>query len=237
MNRALLIAGNVLLAGIAFAAGRILVNSTGAADVVPNAFAPKPPNLDDPNLRANAARKKLSELPLTLWVVPPLNDPAQVDGLALTTDLLVMPAAPRNASASEPKPPKFDPAPSAEEIAGLLSRTIAAVKRSHGVASVIVIDNASGIRRTLKVGDLYRDGWRVELIDTQSITLARKSSKVTVPVGFGLRRPLPTTPYLPPAANTGSSAGNESANTGTPSASSRPRRRIPRPGTSDDQEV
>lgn len=237
MNRALLIAGNVLLAGIAFAAGRTLVNSTGAAEFVPNAFAPKPPNLDDPNLRANAARQQLSELPLTLWAVEPLNDPAQVDGLALTTDLLAMPAAPQNASASEPKPPKFDAAPSAEQIAGLLSRTIAAVKRSDGVVSVIVIDNASGLRRTLKVGDLYRDGWRVELIDTQTVTLARKSAKVTIPVGFGLRRPLPATSYLPPAANTTSSAGNQSANSGTPPASSRPRRRIPRPGTSDDQEV
>ena len=237
MNRVLLIAGSVLLAGIAFAAGRILVNSSGATDVLQDAFAPEPPDLDDPTLRAKAARSQLAELPPTLWVAAPVNDPAWGDGLALTSDLTVMPAVPRNASASAPKPPKLDPAPSAEQIAGLLSRTIAAVKRSDGVASVIVIDNASGIRRTLKVGDPYRDGWRVELIDTQSITLARRSAKITVPVGFGLRRPLPATTYIPPAANTGSSAGNQSANSVAPPASSRPRRRIPRPGTSDDQEV
>ena len=237
MNRALLIAGSLLMAGLAFAAGRMLVDPTGASDIVQNASAPKPPKLGDPNLTAQTARERLSKLPPTLWAVVPLNDPAQVDGLALTTDLLAMPAAPQNASASEPKPPKFDAAPSAEQIAGLLSRTIAAVKRSDGVVSVIVIDNASGLRRTLKVGDLYRDGWRVELFDTQTVTLARKSAKVTIPVGFGLRRPLPATSYLPPAANTTSSAGNQSANSGTPPASSRPRRRIPRPGTSDDQEV
>ncbi|MFM2022352.1 MAG: hypothetical protein RJB02_2060 [Pseudomonadota bacterium] len=237
MNRALLTAGSLLLAGLAFAAGRILVNSTGATDVVPNAFAPEPPNLDDPNLTAKAAYERLSELPLSVWVVAPLNDPAQVDGLMLTTDLPVMPAVPISASDRAPKPPKFASMPSAGQIAGLLSRSIAAVKRSDGVASLVVIDTANGIRRTLQVGDLYRDGWRVELIDTKSVTLSRNSAKVTVPVGFSLRSPLPATPYLPPAANTGSPAGNQSANSNTPPASSRPRRRIPRPGTSDDQEV
>ncbi|WP_155800171.1 hypothetical protein [Porphyrobacter sp. AAP82] len=235
MNRALLIAGSVVLAGIAFAAGRILGNSTGATDVLQDAFAPKPASLDDPDLRAKAAREQLAELPQTLWVAAPPDDPARVDGLALTTDVPVMPAVPGNASAAAPKPPTIAPALSADQIAGLLSRTIAAVKRSDGVASVIVIDNANGIRRTLKVGDLYRDGWRVELIDTQSITLGRKSAKAIVPVGFGLRRPVPTTPYLAPAANTVSSAGIRSANPGTRPASSRPRRRIARPGTSDEQ--
>ncbi|MFN7324494.1 MAG: hypothetical protein ACK5SM_07100, partial [Sphingomonadales bacterium] len=156
-----------------------------------------------------------------------------VDGLALTTDLPAMPAVAENNLPSAPPPPQVDPGPSAEEIAGQLSRTIAAVKRSNGVASLVVIDTANGIRRTLKVGDLYRDGWRVALIDTRSVTLARKSAKVAVPLGFGLRTASPATPYVPAPVNAASSTGSRSANSATPSNSSQPRRRIPRPGTSD----
>lgn len=237
MNRALLIAGSLLMAGLAFAAGRMLVDPTGASDIVQNASAPKPPKLGDPNLTAQTARERLSKLPPTLWAVVPLNDPAQVDGLALTTDLPAMPAVAENNLPSAPPPPQVDPGPSAEEIAGQLSRTIAAVKRSNGVASLVVIDTANGIRRTLKVGDLYRDGWRVALIDTRSVTLARKSAKVAVPLGFGLRTASPATPYVPAPVNAASSSGSRSASSATPSNSSQPRRRIPRPGTSDKQEI
>ena len=96
MNRALLIAGSLLMAGLAFVAGRMLVDPTGASDVVQNASAPKPPSLGDPNLTAQTARERLSKLPPTLWAVVPLNDPAQVDGQALTTDLPAMPAIAEN---------------------------------------------------------------------------------------------------------------------------------------------
>lgn len=237
MNRTLLFFGSLLLAGLAFGAGRMLVDPTDTSDVVQGAYAPNPPTLGDPDLTAQAARERLSKLPPTLWTVVPLNDPTQGDGLALTTGPSAMPAGADNALPSAPPPPKVDPGPSAAEIAGQLSRTIAAVKRSNGVANLVVIDTANGIRRTLKVGDLYRDGWRVEVIDTQSVTLARKSAKVAAPFGFGLRMASSATPYVPSPVNAASSAGNRSATFATPPNSSRPRRRIPRPGTSDKQEI
>lgn len=237
MNRALLIAGSLLMAGLAFAAGRMIADPTGASDVVQSASAQKPPKLGDPNLTAQTAREQLSKLPPTLWAVIPLNGPAQVDSLALANNLPSIPAVVENALPSPPPPPKVDPGLSSEEIAGQLSRAIAAVKRSNGVASLIVIDTANGVRRTLKVGDLYRDGWRVALIDTRSVTLARKSAKVAVPLGFGLRTASSATPYVPSPVNAASSAGNRSANSANPPNSSRPRRRIARPGTSDKQEI
>lgn len=236
MNRAVLIGGILVLAGLAFAAGRVLVNPAVAPDAVQSASAQRPPILDDPALTARAARERMSKLPPTLWAAVPLNGPAQVDGLAPATDLPALPPMAGNAALSAPQPPRVEPTPSAEQIAGQLSRTIAAVQRSNGVASLVVIDAASGIRRTLKVGDLYRDGWRVELIDTRSVTLARKSAKLAVPVVFGLRTAARATPYVPSAANPGNSAGIRSASPATPPASSRPRRRIARPGTSDEQE-
>lgn len=237
MNRALLIAGSLLMAGLAFAAGRMLVDPTGASDVVLSTSVPKPPNLHDPRRTAQTTRERLLQLPPKLWAVVPRNDPAQVDGLVLTTDLAARPAVAVNASLSAQPLPRVTQGPSPEDIAGQLSRTIAAVKRSNGVASLIVIDSVTGVRRTLKVGDMYRDGWRVALIDSRSVTLARKSAKVAVPLGFASRTASPATPYVRSPAYAASSAGDRSDNSAAPPNAARPRRRIARPGTSDRKKI
>ncbi len=237
MNRALLIAGSLLMAGMAFVAGRNLAEPAGASQVVQDTSVRKLPVLGDPRLMAQAARRQLSQLPPTLWTAIPLSGSAQGNGLALTASLPLMPTEPGNALPFAAAPSRGDAGPSPAEIAGQLSRSIAAVTRSNGVASLLVIDTGTGIRRTLKVGDLYRDGWRVALIDTRSVTLARKSAKVAVPVGYGLRAASNASPFAPSPVNATSSAGSRSASSVNLPDPSRPRRRIARPGSSGKQEI
>lgn len=237
MNRTLLIAGSLLTSGLAYAAGRMLVDPAVAPDGVPGAAAPKAPRLGDPRVMAQTARERLEKVPPTLWAAVPLGESAQVDGLALSADLSAMPVVAADALPSAPPPPRIDPGPTPGEIAGQLARSIAAVKRSDGVASLVVIDSATGVRRTLNVGDPYRDGWRVAIIAPQSVTLSRKSAKVAVPLGFGWRTASRAAPYLPSPVNAAGAAANRPGDSATPPNSARPRRRIARPGTSGQQEL
>lgn len=231
MNRNLIILGTVFAAGTAFVAGRMLVDPTDISAVVSNANLQKPPKLGDPNLAAQSARERLSKLPPTLWATSPVSDPAPADGLALAGDLQPPPITTAIAAPPAPPPPKSDPGPSPEEVAGQLSRTIAAVKRSNGIATLVVIDPAAGTRRVMKVGDLYRDGWRIVHIDTRSVTLARKSAKIAAAIGYGARAASSAVPYVPLPVIAAATTGSRPAVSDPLRTSSSPRRRVTRPGS------
>ncbi|ANP45714.1 hypothetical protein [Candidatus Viadribacter manganicus] len=75
-----------------------------------------------------------------------------------------------------PAPAELAPeAPPAPDIALLFRRDLTAIEAQGEAAIVYVVDGAwSRQRRALRVGDIYRDGWRVSAISAQRVQLRRR---------------------------------------------------------------
>jgi len=79
--------------------------------------------------------------------------------------------------ATPPPPPVIaaDSGPPPPDIAVLFRRDLTAVVRAPLGPVVWVVDPAGRLnRRVLRVGDTYRDGWRIAAIDNSAVTLRRR---------------------------------------------------------------
>lgn len=67
------------------------------------------------------------------------------------------------------------------DVAVLFRRDLTAIEQRADGRVVWIVDLTQGFgRRSLRVGDVYQDGWRVARIDAQTITLRRRRETRTV---------------------------------------------------------
>lgn len=77
--------------------------------------------------------------------------------------------------------PVIDTGPPPPDIAVLFRRDLTAIEEAGGRHIVWIVDLAQPHqRRALRVGDSYRDGWRVARINPQSVQLRRRREVRTV---------------------------------------------------------
>jgi hypothetical protein len=73
------------------------------------------------------------------------------------------------------------PAPPPPDIADILRRDVSVILLGAATPVLVVVaSNGSSARRVLRVGEVYRDGWIVDAIDDQSVTLRRRTESRVV---------------------------------------------------------
>ena len=74
-------------------------------------------------------------------------------------------------------------APAPPDIAVLFRRELTAIEQRGRVMLAVIVDHSQNYgRRTLRVGDIYQDGWRVAAIGPQRIELRRRRERRSVAV-------------------------------------------------------
>lgn len=78
-------------------------------------------------------------------------------------------------------PPQVDAAPPPPDIAVLFRRDLTAIEERGAARVAWVVDHTQmNQRRALRVGDIYRDGWRVARIAPQTVELRRRREMRTI---------------------------------------------------------
>lgn len=204
---------------------------------------PAAPSLVHSGTSISIARQRLAGVGTRIFVPAPAI-------MATGTQLPV-------AFASEALPPPADqslmdapPPPPPVDIADRFSRGLTAVVRGSEGPTLLMVDGSNPqARRSLRRGEAYLDGWRVQEINRSEIVLRKGDSERRIPVMQGAPRPTPIALAPPPVQAAfaapppeveggGISAGYQIEDASAPAAAEpppsdeapRPRRRISRPG-------
>ena len=181
--------------------------------------------LPNPNQLAQTARIELEAIPQDVWsILPPATN-------AFVSALPALQPPPASAAAPQPARPAPEAKPRLEAeipaaIAASLSQSISAIVRSNGAVRLVLADRNTTVRRSLVIGDVFQDGWKLSRIDQGSITLTRLGRSLQVPVAYSVnpRR----APSLTPLAAVAIPSTENHARIGARSPVGASRRRVSR---------
>lgn len=158
------------------------------------------PQLPEPAILTGEAQVKLQSLPTDLW--EQFESPNSLPAAAIESAQGIIAEAPK---------PKFRaPIPQViqgsvdqtteAKIAEELTNSISAITRLNGVSKLILADKLTTVRRIMNKGDIYKDGWKIKIIEYDRVILEKNGNVLISPIMYSANTRRTPMPYDWPSA-------------------------------------